>query len=154
MVGGESRKMPRSLRIIQTQERSVVQFASARYSASVEEREHVGYFLDYQVIGLWPKKTIRPVVEQRSIRSPAQSESMKAVSWSGRGLKESPLSKEPWTYLRILLAATRWLSVERCINWQMWFTTKERSRQVNIKYCSPPNHTSKRSRISEGSTII
>ena len=51
------------------------QEAKARYSASVEERETVGCFLETQVRGLVPRKTIYPVVERRVWGSPTQSTS-------------------------------------------------------------------------------
>ena len=59
--------------------------ASARYSASVDDRETVDCFLEDQEIGLEPRKTKMPVVDFLSDGSPAQSASEKAERVIGPG---------------------------------------------------------------------
>ena len=59
--------------------------ASARYSASVDDREIVDCFLEDQEIGLEPRKTKMLVVDFLSDGSPAQSTSEKAEKVIGPG---------------------------------------------------------------------
>ena len=57
--------------------------AMARYSASAEEREMVGYFLDFQETSESPKKMQKPVVDfLESVQDP-QSASVKALICNG-----------------------------------------------------------------------
>jgi hypothetical protein len=58
---------------------STVALAMDLYSASVLERDTVGYFLAHQEIKLDPKKTAKPPVDLRSSEQPAQSASEKAL---------------------------------------------------------------------------
>ena len=63
--------MRNSLKRMRSQDTSAVVVARARYSASVEERATVVYFLEDQEIGEGPRNTRRPIVERRSEGSPA-----------------------------------------------------------------------------------
>ena len=56
--------MRNSLKRMRSQDTSAVVVARARYSASVEERATVVYFLEDQEIGEGPRNTRRPVVER------------------------------------------------------------------------------------------
>jgi hypothetical protein len=58
---------------------------NARYSASVEDLEIVGCFLEAQVRRLLPRKIRKPVVDLRSTGLPTQLESVKAVRRNGPG---------------------------------------------------------------------
>ena len=49
------------------------------YSASAEEREMALFFLQDKVIGPEPRVNTYPIVDFRSSRSPAQSESVKPI---------------------------------------------------------------------------
>ena len=51
---------------------------SARYSASVEERDTIFCFLKDHEMGFEPRKTTSPVVDLLSLGSPAQSASLNA----------------------------------------------------------------------------
>ncbi len=51
-----------------------------RYSASADDREIVGCFLDFQEMSEAPRKMQKPVVERLVSRHPAQSLSQKAFS--------------------------------------------------------------------------
>lgn len=53
--------------------------ARLRYSASVDERETVGCFLELHVTRFFPRKMQTPLVERRSSISVAQSESENPV---------------------------------------------------------------------------
>ena len=64
---------------MRSQDNSAAVVAKARYLVSMEEQETVGCFLEDQEIGQGPRKTRRPVVEQQSEGSLAQSASEKAV---------------------------------------------------------------------------
>lgn len=54
---------------------SATVLATARYFASIEDHEIAFCFLEDHEIGELPKYTTHPVVEVRSVGSPAQSES-------------------------------------------------------------------------------
>ena len=56
-IGGAKRKTPKSWSSILIQQSSAAEDARAWYSASVEERETVGYCFVYQVIGELPRNT-------------------------------------------------------------------------------------------------
>ena len=71
-IGGSERKIPRSLTNVRSQHNLAEAKASARYFASVEERETVSYFLTDRVMGLGPRKTNKLEVERLSFGSPAQ----------------------------------------------------------------------------------
>ena len=62
-IGGINKKTPKSLRIILIQHNSAAMVAKALYSASVEDRATVSYFLADQVIGELPKNTTIPVID-------------------------------------------------------------------------------------------
>ena len=81
--------MCNSLNRIRSQEISAAMEANARYSASVEERETVGYFLEDQETRLG-SRNIRPEVEQQSEGSLAQFAFEKAIRERGSGVKEIP----------------------------------------------------------------
>ena len=75
---------------MQRQEISAIVVAKARYSATVEEQDTVAYFFADQGMGHGPRKTRRPIVERRSVGSPAQFASENAVRVKGLGEKEMP----------------------------------------------------------------
>lgn len=77
-MGEENNGTQISLKSIRNQYKSVVASAIARYSASVLERATTGCFLAVQEIRHEPKNIPKPVVDQRSSGSPAQSESQNA----------------------------------------------------------------------------
>ena len=79
------RDKPSSRKRVRSQANSAAVDASARYSASMEERETVDYFLEDQEIGLEPRKTKMPVVDFLSDGLPAQSASEKAERVIGPG---------------------------------------------------------------------
>lgn len=60
--------------------------ANARYSASVEDRETVGCFLDFQEINELPKNTQNLVIDRLVSGQVAQSESLNALSCRGESL--------------------------------------------------------------------
>ena len=79
MIGAEGNVRPRSVRRKHTQLSSAAVAATDLYSASVDEQATVDYFLDDQVIKLFPRNTRKAVVERRSTGLPAQSASVNAV---------------------------------------------------------------------------
>ena len=81
--------MCNSLNRIRSQEISTAMEANARYSASVEERETVGYFLEDQETRLGSRNT-RLEVEQQYEASPTQFAFEKAIRERGPGVKEIP----------------------------------------------------------------
>lgn len=81
--------MCNSLNRIRSQEISAAMEANARYSASMEERETVGYFLEDQETRLGSRNT-RPKVERQSKGSPTQFAFEKAIRERGLGVKEIP----------------------------------------------------------------
>ena len=81
--------MCNSLNRIRSQEIATAMEANARYSASVEEHEIVGYFLEDQETKLGSRNT-RPEVERQSEGSPAQFAFEKAIRERGPGVKEIP----------------------------------------------------------------
>lgn len=81
--------MCNSLNRIRSQEISTAMEANARYSASVEERETVGYFLEDQETRLGSRNT-RLEVEQQYEGSPTQFAFEKAIRERGPGVKEIP----------------------------------------------------------------
>jgi hypothetical protein len=74
----------------------------ALYSASVLERETVGYFFAHQEMRLLPRNVQYPVVEHLVVEKPPQSASEKAqrssVEWE---VKFNPVSIVPLTYLKM-----------------------------------------------------
>lgn len=74
-LGVVDRKIPKSLSTWLSQYNSAVVLAMALYSGSVEEQEIVACFLPLQLMGLYHKKTKKPIVESLSEGSPTQSES-------------------------------------------------------------------------------
>lgn len=54
-------------------------FLNDRYSASAEKSEMVSCFLDFQLIGLPPKRTMKPVTDLLESGHAAQSESQNAL---------------------------------------------------------------------------
>jgi hypothetical protein len=74
----------------------------ALYSASVLERETVGYFFAHQEMRLLLRNVQYPVVERLVIEQPPQSASKKAqrssVEWE---VKFNPVSIVPLTYLKM-----------------------------------------------------
>ena len=79
--------------------------AKARYSASVELLEIVGCFLAAQVIGLDPRKAMKPVVLCLALGSPVQSPSKKAERKMEPGLRRILEVSVRLSYLRIRSAA-------------------------------------------------
>ena len=79
------RDKPSSRKRVQSQANLATVDASARYSASVDDRKTVDCFLEDQEIGLEPRKTKMPVVAFLSDGSPAQSASEKAEIVIGLG---------------------------------------------------------------------
>ena len=81
----------------------------ALYSASVVDRETVGYFLEFHEIRFDPKNVQYPVVDLLESRHPAQSASHYADKDERAkrlpGLISTPKPSEPRRYLNILLTA-------------------------------------------------
>ena len=96
-IGMCGRKTLSSRNKVRSQANSAAVEAKARYSASMEDRETVGYFFEDQDMGLEPRKTSCPVVDLRSVGSPAQSASEKAENVRGPGAKWIPKCKVPLT---------------------------------------------------------
>jgi hypothetical protein len=74
-IGAEERNTPSSRNNAWSQISSAAAFAVALYSASVEEQETVGCFLEFQDRRLEPRETQYPDVDFRSLGYPAQSAS-------------------------------------------------------------------------------
>ena len=72
--------MLKSLSRANSQVISQVALAIALYSASAEERETIGCFLDFHEIKESPRKMQKPVTDLRESGHRAQSESAKAVN--------------------------------------------------------------------------
>lgn len=89
-VGAEGREICRSLSKCRSHSTSEAVSAMALYSASVDDRETEVCFLELQEMGQLPRKITKPVVLLRSLGSPGQSESVKALSSNGAGLKVIP----------------------------------------------------------------
>ena len=69
------------------QESSVAVEAKARYSASVELQETAACYFTAHVIGLEPRKAMKPVVLRLALGPLAQSASEKAERKMGPGLR-------------------------------------------------------------------
>lgn len=82
---------------------STIDAARARYFASLEERALVGYFLVAHEINVFPKNVQYPMIDQRSMRSIAQSESEYVVSTKEAGKIGSPNAMVPSMYQRSFL---------------------------------------------------
>jgi len=78
-IGGCGRDRPSSVNRICNHWVSEAAFAKARYSASAEERAIARCLLDFQEIGVSPRKHIYAEVEDLSSRFPAQSASKKVL---------------------------------------------------------------------------
>lgn len=90
----------------------------ALYSASVNDRDTICCFLEYQEIGLDPKKKTKPVVDCLLLGSYAQSASLNALSDKSLLEYVIPQCWVPFKYIRILLTAMKWATIGFCINWQ------------------------------------
>lgn len=80
ITGHVGRKTQRSRRSAQIQESSAAEWTRDLYSASVDERATICCFFAHQETGLEPKNTQYPVIERRSMGSPAQSAFEKTMS--------------------------------------------------------------------------
>ena len=69
-----------------------------RYSASVDERETIGCFLDFQDMREVPRNTQKPKIKRRVSGQEAQSESAKALSYT----LEFDEKKSPWPRVRLM----------------------------------------------------
>lgn len=82
--------------------------ASARYSASEEERDTVVCFLERQEMRDAPRKMQKPVTDLRVKEQEAQSESLKALSCNGESdAKNRPYAGAFLMYLRMRIAASK-----------------------------------------------
>ena len=132
-IGASTRKTPSSLSKVWSQHNSAEAKARARYSDTILERETVSCFLADHVIGLEPRYTSKPEVDLLSSRSPAQSTSVKAESVNGPVVNDSPKWKVPHKYLRIPLAAMRWINVGEDMYWHTLCIANERSGPVKVR---------------------
>jgi hypothetical protein len=117
---------------------SAVTLAMTLYFASVLEWDTIGCFLALQKTKFEPSNTAKPPMDQRSSTHPAQSASENPLT----NIEEdrvicNPRSAVPCTYRRTRLAGVGCSMVRACKNWQILFTKKLISGQVNVRYCSP-----------------
>lgn len=75
---GEGSCIVNSVSNLCNQVSSPTTFLSDLYSASVDDKEMVSCFLDFQLIGLFPSKTKYPLTDLLEYVQEAQSESQKA----------------------------------------------------------------------------
>jgi hypothetical protein len=114
-----------------------VALAKALYSASVFDRETMGYFLALQEIKFGPRKTTKPPVDRLSSTHQAQLASEKAlttIELDGRIL--SPMLSVPLTYQRMHLTALKCTVVGECKYWHTLFIAYEMSGLVKVRYCN------------------
>ena len=79
-----------------------------RYSASMEERETVGCFLEDKEIGLESRKAMNPKMEHWSEVSLAQSKSQKVWRENETLRKYIPRVGVPHKYKRMCLTTKKW----------------------------------------------
>ena len=107
-TGTPGSEMCRNVNNCFIQSNSVEVNDKARYSALVDDRETVCYFLEDHEIGLLPKKTTKPVVDHLSLGSPAQSASLMAFNSKSPLVWDIPSCMVPLRHRNIRLTAIKW----------------------------------------------
>ena len=110
---------------------SLANVAKVPYSASVNEWVTVAYLFANQVTGVLPKKMTKPVVERQLINGILGLICVckcRESKWARA--KDSPRQN----LLKILLAAIKWYWVDWFMNWHVWWTAKERSGLVKVRW--------------------
>ena len=112
---------------------------TAMYSSSAKDRDTMGYFFDAHEITLDPKWKTYPEVLFRSSTLPLQLLLIYPVSMNySNFLYMMPYPIVPWTYLKILLVACRWISLGFSMNLEIKLTTYIIYGHVIIRYIRLP----------------